>query len=236
MNPERVSPVGAADRAASRAPVFVTGGTGYLGRPLVATLLARQHPVHALTRPSSAARLPAGTHVVLGDALDAATFAAAIPPGATVVHLVGTPHPNPAKAQEFVRVDLASIRATVTAAQQARAAHLVYVSVAHPAPIMHAFISVRQEGEALVRGTGIPATILRPWYVLGPGHRWPILLLPFYALCRSLPATRAGAIRLGLVWREEMVAALVAAIESPPAERVRILGVPEIREACSPRR
>jgi uncharacterized protein YbjT (DUF2867 family) len=143
MNPERVSPVGAADRAASRAPVFVTGGTGYLGRPLVATLLVRQHPVHALTRSGSAARLPAGAHVVLGDALDAATFAAAIPPGATVVHLVGTPHPNPAKAQEFVRVDLASIRATVTAAQQARAAHLVYVSVAHPAPIMHAFILVK---------------------------------------------------------------------------------------------
>ena len=34
--------------------------------------------------------------------------------------------------------------------------------------MMHAYIAARTQGEALVRATGIPATILRPWYVLGP--------------------------------------------------------------------
>src|SRR4029453_1641514 len=57
----------------------------------------------------------------LGNALEAASFADAIPPDATVVHLVGTPHPSPAKAAEFERVDFASIRATVAAPGQARA-------------------------------------------------------------------------------------------------------------------
>src|SRR6185295_4856179 len=135
-------------------------------------------PVHALVRPGSEARLPTETVRVPGDALDAATFAAAIPAQATIVHLVGTPHPNPSKAAEFQRVDLGSIRATTTAARLAGAGHLVYVSVAHPAPVMHAYIAVRQQGEALVSSTGIPATILRPWYVLGPGHYWPYLLVP----------------------------------------------------------
>jgi hypothetical protein len=37
------------------------------------------------------------------------------------------------------------------------------------------------------------ATILRPWYVLGPGHQWPYLLLPMYKLMELLPSTREGA-------------------------------------------
>jgi hypothetical protein len=49
------------------------------------------------------------------------------------VHLVGTSHPSPAKAAEFQRVDLPSIQAAVSAARSANVAHLVYVSVAHPA-------------------------------------------------------------------------------------------------------
>ena len=209
--------------------VFITGGTGYVGRPLIDALLARSHAVHALARSASAGKLPSDARVAIGDALDAETFVAAIPPGATFVHLIGTPHPNPSKAEEFRRVDLASIHAAVAAAQQAGVQHFVYVSVAHPAPVMQAYIAVRQEGEALIRASGIHATILRPWYILGPGHRWPYALLPVYAVLRSIPETRAGAERLGLVTRGAMVAALVRAIEEPPTERVRILGVPDIR-------
>ncbi len=37
--------------------VFVTGGTGYMGRHLIPALLARGHTVQALVRPGSAAKL-----------------------------------------------------------------------------------------------------------------------------------------------------------------------------------
>ena len=214
-------------------PIFVTGGTGYIGRALIEALRQHGYMVYALVRPGSEAKLPSGTLPVIGNALDASTFAFAIPPGATLVHLVGTPHPSPAKAAEFLRVDLASIRATTAAAQQAGARHLVYVSVAHPAPVMRAYIAAREEGEALVEASGIPATILRPWYILGPGHRWPYLLVPLYATLRWLPATRDGAERLGLVTRRAMIAALVRAVETPHASGVRIVEVPEIRQAAA---
>ena len=210
-------------------PVFVTGGTGYVGRPLIEALLERGHTVYALVRPASAGKLPPRAQAVIGDALEAATFAAAIPPNAMFVHLIGTPHPNPSKAEEFRRVDLASIHAAVAAARQAAVDHFVYISVAHPAPVMQAYIAVRQEGEALIQATRIRATILRPWYILGPGHRWPYALLPLYALLRGIPKTREGAERLGLVTRGAMIAALVKAIEVPHTERVRVLGVREIR-------
>jgi uncharacterized protein YbjT (DUF2867 family) len=93
---------------------------------------------------------------------------------------------------------------------------------------MGAYIAARQEGESVVRSAGLPATILRPWYVLGPGHRWPLALLPIYAVLRRLPSTRQGAERLGLVTLDQMVAALIRAVEHPP-RGIRIVEVPEIR-------
>jgi uncharacterized protein YbjT (DUF2867 family) len=214
------------------ATVFVTGGTGYIGRPLIETLVARKHKVHALVREGREDAIATGATPVTGNALDAATFAYAIPRGATLVHLVGTPHPNPSKAAEFERVDLGSIRASATAAVAANVEHIVYVSVARPAPLMRSYIAARERGEAAVAATGIPHTFVRPWYVLGPGHYWPYVLMPFYALARIFPPTREQAVRLGLVTLRQMVTALVAAVESPPADGVRIVDVPAIARAA----
>ncbi len=208
--------------------IFVTGGTGYLGRPLVARLMARGHRVRALVRRGSEGRLHPGVDPVVANALDAASFSTAVAPADTLVHLIGTPNPSPAKAAEFRRVDLTSTRAAVTAATASGVKHFVYLSVAHPAPVMRAYIAVRQEGEALVTDSGIPATILRPWYVLGPGHNWPYLLLPVYWVAGLLPATREGARRLGLVTLPQMITAMVRAVEEPAAG-VRVVEVPEIR-------
>ena len=211
--------------------VFVTGGTGYIGRPLIEALLARKHVVHALVREGREDAIPTGASPLIGNALDAATFAESIPRRATLVHLVGTPHPNPSKAAEFERVDLGSIRASAAAAVASDAAHIVYVSVARPAPLMRSYIDARERGEAAVAGTGIPHTFVRPWYVLGPGHYWPYMLVPLYALARMFPPTRRQAVRLGLVTLSQMVTALVAAVETPPAGGVRIVDVPAIARA-----
>jgi uncharacterized protein YbjT (DUF2867 family) len=210
----------------------VTGGTGYIGRRLIERLVTRGHRVRALARPSSVGRVPAGATAVAGDALDADSVAAAIRPGDTVVHLVGTPHPSPSKAAEFVRVDLAGVRASVAAATRVGVAQIVYVSVAQPAPVMRAYLAVRAEGEQAIREAGLTATVLRPWYVLGPGHRWPIVLIPLYAAASLVPAWRDGARRLGLVSLGQMVNALVRAVEQPPdAGTVRTVDVPAIRRS-----
>jgi uncharacterized protein YbjT (DUF2867 family) len=100
---------------------------------------------------------------------------------------------------------------------------------------MKAYCAARAEVEAALRSSGMNCTILRPWYVLGPGHRWPYALIPVYWLMELIPATRESARRLGLVSIKQMVAALVAAVENP-VSGVRIVTVPEISSASLPQR
>jgi uncharacterized protein YbjT (DUF2867 family) len=212
--------------------IFITGATGHVGRSLIPALAGRGHKVRALVRAGSEARLPAGCESIVGNALDANTYADKISAGDTLVHLVGVTHPSPAKAEQFRTIDLKSALEAVSAAEKAGVKHLVYVSVAQPAPVRKAYIEARSEAEAAIRSTGIPSTILRPWYVLGPGRLWPIFLIPMYKLMEIIPSTCESARRLGLVSIKQMVATLCAAIENPPPE-IRIVTVPEIRGALA---
>lgn len=211
--------------------VFITGGTGYIGSGLIPRLLEAGHRVRALVRPGSEQKLVAGCESVIGNALDASTFADQVHPSDTFIQLVGVPHPSPSKAAEFHTIDLASVRASVTAALKAGVQHFIYVSVAHPAPVMKAYQADRAEGEQLIRDGGLNATILRPWYVLGPGHRWPYALIPMYWLLEHLPSTRETARRLGLVTRRQMIGALVRAVETP-AVGIQVQDVSSIKEAA----
>jgi uncharacterized protein YbjT (DUF2867 family) len=225
------APATATEKPAPRF-VFVTGASGFMGQALVPELLRRGHRVRALLRARSSARPPPGCEIVRGDALEAKSFAQHVAPADTWVHLVGVSHPAPWKARAFADVDLASVRAALAAARGAGVRHFVYLSVAQPAPVMRAYVAVRASAEESIRGSGLAATMLRPWYVLGPGRHWPRSLLPCYWLLDRLPATRVAAGRLGLVTRDQMTCALVHAIESPPAG-TRVLDVPAIRR-CQP--
>lgn len=213
-----------------RRDVFVTGVSGYLGRALAPRLAARGHRVRGLVRAASLARLPTGCEAVVGEALDLATWEHAVTARDTLVHLVGVPHPAPWKGDLFDAVDLPAALASIAVARDRGLTHLVYLSVAQPASVMRRYVAVRARAEGAIAAAGTTATCVRPWYVLGPGHRWAHLLRPLYALAERLPSMRERALRLGLTTLDETVAALVWAVENPPAAgTVRIVDVPAIR-------
>jgi uncharacterized protein YbjT (DUF2867 family) len=208
--------------------IFIAGATGYIGRHLVPELISRGHIVRALVRPSSVDKLSEGAEAVIGDALDADTFVRDIAPSDTFIQLVGVPHPSPAKAEEFRKVDLVAIRESVRAATGTSIRHFVYLSVAQPAPVMKDYIAVRAEGERLLRESGMNATFVRPWYVLGPGHWWPYAVLPLYWIWGAFPAHRDTAARLYPVKLADVVRAIADAVERP-ADGVRVIEAPQIR-------
>ena len=213
---------------AKKQRVFITGGTGYMGRPLITALVKRGHVVRAVVRPASRSKLPTGCFAIEADVLQPDSYKRHISPADTFVHLVGVAHPSPAKSAEFRSIDQVAADGAIQVAAEQGMRHFVYLSVAHPAPMMKAYIDVRSQCEGMLRSTGMNTTILRPWYVLGPGHRWPYALLPMYWVAEQIPATREGARRLGLVTLEQMIGALLEAVEHP-ATGVRVMEVPEIR-------
>ncbi len=95
--------------------------------------------------------------------------------------------------------------------------------------MMKSYIAVREECEQALLASGMNVTVVRPWYVLGPHHRWPYVLLPMYWIGEHIPATRASALRLGLVRLQQMVQTLVSAVEIPSIG-ARFVEVPQIRK------
>ncbi len=211
--------------------VFITGATGYIGKRLTKQLLQREHKVIALVRKGSEQKVAPGAGVVVADPFDTATFQSFIPKGAVFVQLLGVPHPSPKKAKQFREIDLASVKASADAAAAAGVTHFIYVSVAMtPSGLMAAYQAVRQEGEAYCSSKGINCTFIRPWYVLGPGHFWPVLLLPLYGLAELVPSWRQQARGKGLVTIRQMLTTLINTVEADP-QPLRIIEIKGIRSA-----
>lgn len=212
--------------------VFITGGTGYIGVRLIRLLLQRGHRVKAFVRPGSEHKAPPGAEVVSGNPFEPGEMIPEIPRDGVFVQLLGVPRPSPRKRDLFYRIDLPSVQASAEAAAGAGAGHFIYVSVAQEqTSIMKDYQAVRAEGERCILEKGLPHTFLRPWYVVGPGHWWPILLWPVYQILEWIPATRAKAKALALVSIRQMLDALVAAVEQPQ-DLPEVVDVPIIRDAA----
>jgi uncharacterized protein YbjT (DUF2867 family) len=211
--------------------VFITGATGYIGKRVTKQLLKKGHKVITLVRKGSEHKIPAGAEVVIANPFDAVSFQSLIPQDSVFVQLLGVSHPSPKKAQQFREIDLRSVKASADAALVAGVSHFIYVSVAMvPSKLMAAYQAVRKEGEDHCIERRLNCTFIRPWYVLGPGHWWPVLLLPFYGIAELVPSWRNKARAMALVTIHQMLAALVITAEKPPVP-LCILEIKDIRSA-----
>jgi uncharacterized protein YbjT (DUF2867 family) len=148
------------------------------------------------------------------------------------VHLVGVAHPSPAKTAAFQTIDLVSVQQAAQVVRTHKIPHAVYISVSqYPGKLMKEYREVRAKGEALLLQTGARCSFIRPWYVLGPGHWWPVLLLPLYAIAQLVPAIREQSRQQGLVTIQQMIRTLIFAIDNAPSPHFKVYSVPEIKRS-----
>jgi dihydroflavonol-4-reductase len=114
------------------ASVFITGGTGFLGKAIVEQLVAADRPVRALARSDDAAEALAalGVEPVLGDMLDRTSLEAGVAGCEVAYHVAGAnafclPDPSP-----LYEVNVTGSRNVVLAASAAGVRRLVYTSSA----------------------------------------------------------------------------------------------------------
>lgn len=209
--------------------VFITGATGYIGTRLIRRLTKKGYHVLALVRQGSEQKVPPGAEVIIGNPFDAKTFQSTIPRGCTFVQLLGVAHPSPKKAQQFTEIDLRSLKASADAAATAGVNHFIYMSVAMaPVKLMQAYQQVRKEGEQYCLAKNFNCSFIRPWYVLGPGHWWPLLLLPVYGIGEFAPSWKKKTRAVALVTIGQILRTLVSVIEEDPSPH-RILEIKDMR-------
>jgi hypothetical protein len=80
---------------------------------------------------------------------------------------------------------------------------------------MKDFQQVRAEGERILLQQNFTSVFIRPWYVLGPGHWWPVILKPFFWIAKLIPSKREAAKHLDTVTIKQITNTLFYVIKNP---------------------
>ena len=144
-------------------PVLVAGGTGFIGRRLVAALTEAGHDVRVMTRRPEDYEGP-GT-AVRGDVLEPATLAAALRDCTHAYYLV-----HSLDREDFEDRDAQAARKFGTAAKQAGLQQIVYLGgLGNDADDLSPHLRSRREVEKILSDSGVPVTVLRAGIVIGHG-------------------------------------------------------------------
>jgi uncharacterized protein YbjT (DUF2867 family) len=193
--------------------VLVTGGTGLLGRTVVAQLAAAGQDTRILTRAAHGG--PDRPERVVGDLATGAGLEAAVDGVAAIVHLAS----DPRHAQ---RVDVAGTRRLIEAAHRAGRPHLVYVSIVGVDRIPWRYYGAKAIVEQDVAASGLPWTVLRATQF----HEFVLDLLGRLARLPVVPAPRGW--RFQPVDVADVAARLVAAVDDGPGGCLPDLGGPDV--------
>jgi NADH dehydrogenase len=166
--------------------VLVLGGSGFVGRYIVAKLVASGRRVIVPTRRREAAKhlllLPT-VDVIEADIHDAATLHQLASGVVAAVNLVGIL--NETRAGDFRKVHVELTRKTVAACREAKVARLLHMSAINASPDGPSrYLRSKGEAEGIVAASGLVWTIFRPSVIFG---REDSFLNMFARLERALP-------------------------------------------------
>jgi len=170
-------------------PVFVTGGTGFIGRAIAERLVASGRPVRGLARSEAAADAlrAAGVEPAPGDVLDEEALRRGMRGAEVVYHLAGVNEFCPRDPSRLLRVNVDGSLAVMRAAAAAGVRRVVYTSSAatigeergtvgredsaHRGRFLSHYERSKYEAErAVLAASGPEVVCVNPSSVQGPGR------------------------------------------------------------------
>lgn len=180
--------------------ILVAGGTGFVGRRLVASLVDAGHDVRVMTRHPDDYQGP-GTPVH-GDVAKPASLAGALEGATAAYYLV-----HSLDASDFESRDAQAARAFGAAAAQAGIGQIIYLGgLGDDSDALSAHLRSRREVETLLGHAGVPVTVLRAGIVIGHGgisweitrqlvEHLPAMITPRWVRTRTQPIAVADVVR-----------------------------------------
>jgi len=193
--------------------IVVLGGSGFVGRALVARLLAGGDRVRVLSRSADTrARVPSEAELRIGDVFDTAVLREAFAGADAVINLVGILNERGDDGSGFRKVYVELAEATIAAMRDAGPRRLLQMSALHAGDGESHYLQARGEAEALVRASGLDWTLFRPSVIAGPGDG---LFCRFAGLLRFLPGLPLGGAetRFQPVWVGDVAEAFARALD-----------------------
>ncbi len=198
--------------------ILVTGANGFIGRCVVARLVAAGGAVRCLVRPAYKERLwspGVHVHVVAGDLADVPALRVALQDVDIVIHLAGLW--TESGERTFESVNYRGTLNLIEAALEVGTGRIVFVS--YPAADRNsAFAFLRSKGlaEEAIKSSGLDYTIFRPSLVYGAGDQWTTKIawvlksVPFV-----FPVVGDGQTRFQPLWVEDLAACIERCLGNP---------------------
>lgn len=212
--------------------VLVTGGNGFLGRAIVAELLARGHTVRSASRRPSPALDALGVRTLTCDLRNAEHVDRAVQGQDAVVHTAALTGLSGARG-DFVRTNVEGTRAVLAACKTHGVARLVHTSspsvvfdgrnhrnADESLPYARRWLAAYPETKALAErevlaanGPRLATLALRPHLVLGPGDAQLLPRLVARARAGTLAIVGGGHNQVSFTWVENAAVAHADALE-----------------------
>lgn len=204
------------------ARVFVTGGTGFVGRAVIQALRAEGHVVRCLVRRGSERELKGlgAIERIEGDVLVRNGLDANITGCDAVIHLVGIIRELPALGTTFERIHVQGTTNVLDATVAAGVRRYVHMSSLGTRPGARSrYHRTKWAAEEAVRSSGLTWTIFRPSIIYGRGDGFITMLARMLRRLPVVPVIGSGNARLQPVPVEHVAEAFARCVRMPAAEK-----------------
>lgn len=198
--------------------IFITGASGFIGTNLAGKLVKKGYKVKCFVRKTSnvSELKKLGMEIAYGDITDKASISKAMGENDVAVHLAAVTSEVSSDYGLSRKINVVGTRNLLEVCKEKKAKRIIHLtSESTKRKVKGAYARTKAEADELVKGFGVPYTLLRPSIVYGAGSRGLFQkTLDYIEKLPFVPIIGAGKEKIIPVHVDDVTDAIIACIKS----------------------